>query len=53
VLRVESEVVEVAPSRSRPDRGMIKVRSETLNQRDEVVQVLEARMIVPRRPPAM
>jgi acyl dehydratase len=52
VLRVESEVVEVSPSRSRPDRGVIKVRSETRNQRDEVVQVLEARMMVPRRPPA-
>jgi acyl dehydratase len=45
-------VVEVSPSRSRPDRGVIKVRSETRNQRDEVVQVLEARMMVPRRPPA-
>ncbi len=53
VLRVESEVVEITPSRSRADRGMVKVRSETLNQRDEVVQVLEARMIVPRRPPAI
>jgi acyl dehydratase len=52
VLRVESEVVEVSPSRSRPDHGVIKVRSETRNQRDEVVQVLEARMMVPRRPPA-
>lgn len=50
VLRVDSEVVEISPSRSRPDRGMVKVRSETRNQRDEVVQVLEARMIVPRRP---
>jgi acyl dehydratase len=49
VLRVESEVLEIAPSRSRPDRGMVKVRSETLNQRDQVVQVLEARMVVPRR----
>jgi acyl dehydratase len=49
VLRVESEVLEITPSRSRPDRGMVKVRSETLNQRDEVVQVLEARMVVPRR----
>jgi acyl dehydratase len=50
VLQVESEVVEITPSRSRPDRGMVKVRSETRNQRDEVVQVLEARMMVPRRP---
>ena len=52
VLRVESEILEITPSRSRPDRGMVKVRSQTLNQRDEVVQVLEARMVVPRRPPA-
>lgn len=52
VLRVESEVIEVRPSRSRPDRGIVKVRSETRNQRDEVVQVLESRMIVPRRPEA-
>lgn len=52
VLRVESEVLEITPSRSRPDRGIVKVRSETRNQRDEVVQVLEARLVVPRRPPA-
>jgi acyl dehydratase len=50
VLRVESEVLEIKPSRSRPDRGMVKVRIETRNQRDEVVQVLEARLVVHRRP---
>jgi acyl dehydratase len=49
VLRVESEVLEVTPSRSRPDRGMALVRSLTLNQRDEVVQTLTAKLIVPRR----
>ncbi len=38
VLHVESEVVEVVPSRSRPDRGTVTVRSETRNQRGEVVQ---------------
>jgi len=48
-LRVESEVVEVTPSRSRPDRGMALVRSLTRNQKDEVVQELKARLIVPRR----
>jgi acyl dehydratase len=52
VLRVESEVLEVRPSQSRPDRGIVKVRSETRNQRDEVVQILESVMVVPRRPPA-
>jgi acyl dehydratase len=49
VLRVESEVLEVTPSRSRPDRGMALVRSLTRNQRDEVVQSLTAKLIVPRR----
>ena len=49
VLRVESEILEVKPSRSRPDRGTVKMRSETLNQRDEVVQTLMATLVVPRR----
>ena len=49
VLRVVSEVKEVTPSRSRPDRGVVQVRSETRNQRDEVVQILEAKLLVPRR----
>jgi acyl dehydratase len=48
ILRVESEVVEIKPSRSRPDRGMVTVRSETLNQRDEVLQILVAKLVVPR-----
>ena len=51
VLRVESEVVEVSPSRSRPDRGTVTVRSETRNQRDEVVQIATMKLLVPRRPP--
>ncbi len=51
ILRVESEIVEIRPSRSRPDRGMATVRSETRNQQDEVVQTLVARLVVPCRPP--
>jgi acyl dehydratase len=47
-LAVTSEIEEITPSRSRPDRGTLKVRSETRNQRDEIVQVLLARLIVPR-----
>jgi acyl dehydratase len=50
VLRVESEVLEIRPSRSRPDRGIVRVRIETRNQRDQVVQLFEARLVVPRRP---
>src|ERR1700690_3677567 len=33
VLRVESEILAINPSRSRPDRGSMRVRSRTLNQR--------------------
>jgi acyl dehydratase len=47
-LTVVSEILEVAPSRSRPDRGMVLVRSETRNQRGEVVQTLTPRLVVPR-----
>jgi acyl dehydratase len=49
LLHVESEVVEIAPPRSRPDRGMVTLRSETRNQHGEVVQVLTGKLIVPRR----
>ena len=52
VLTVESEVLEVTPSRSRPDRGTVVLRSETRNQGGEVVQILTARLVVPRRPRA-
>jgi acyl dehydratase len=48
-LRIESEVLEVRPSKSRPDRGLIKVRTTTLNQDGEAVQVLVANLVVPRR----
>ena len=49
-LRVESEVLEVRPSKSHPEQGMVKVRTTTLNQRDEIVQVSVANLVVPRRP---
>jgi acyl dehydratase len=48
-LRVESEVMGITPSRSRPDRGMALVHSLTRNQKNEVVQDLTAKLIVPRR----
>lgn len=49
-LHVVSEVIEIIPSRSKPDRGIVVMRSETRNQRDEVLQIITARLIVPRRP---
>jgi acyl dehydratase len=48
-LHVESEILELRPSRSHPDRGMATVRSETVNQLGEVVQVLTAKLVVPRK----
>src|SRR5436309_10754393 len=49
-LRVESEVLEVRVSKSRPEQGLIKVRTTTLNQHGEPVQVFVGNLIVPRRP---
>jgi acyl dehydratase len=48
-LRVEGEILEVTPSRSRPDRGMITIRNTTLNQQDRAVQIMTGRLVVPRR----
>jgi len=48
-LTVFSEVEEVTPLRLRPDRGMVRVRSETKNQNGEVVQVLIAKLVVSKR----
>jgi acyl dehydratase len=48
-LQVESEVLELKPSRSRPDRGIATVRCLTRNQRGEVVQSLTPKLVVPRR----
>ena len=50
VLQVHSEVTEIKPSRSRPDRGVVTIRSETRNQRGEAVQVFVGRIVVPRKP---
>jgi acyl dehydratase len=49
VLRVECEILSVTPSRSRPERGSVLMRTETKNQRGEVLQVLTAKLVVPRR----
>ena len=48
-LRVECEVIEVRPSKSRPTQGLIKLRTTTLNQNDEAVLVYVVTMVVPRR----
>lgn len=50
VLHVVSEIMEIQPSRSKPNRGMVTVRSETRNQHGAVLQVSTVRIVVPRKP---
>ena len=49
-LRVETEVLEVRPSKTRPDIGVVKIRTTTYNQRNEAVQVNVGNLMVPRKP---
>jgi acyl dehydratase len=51
-LHVECEVLEITPSRSKPDRGTVVVRCLTKNQKGETVQSFTPRLVVPRRPHA-
>jgi acyl dehydratase len=51
-LRVETEVLSIRVSESKPDRGIVTARNTTLNQRGEPVQIAVVKMLVPRRPAA-
>jgi len=48
-LRVECELIEVRPSKSRPKQGMVKLRITTINQNDDPVLVQVANLVVPRQ----
>jgi acyl dehydratase len=49
-LRAQVEVLAKRPSGSRPDRGLVTLKTTTLNQRDETVQEMTASILAPRRP---
>ncbi len=49
VLHLDAEILECRPSGSRPDRGWLRVRVETRNQEDAVVQTMMPTLMVPRR----
>lgn len=49
-LQATIEVLELTPSKSRPERGMGTVRITTRNQRDEVVQTFRVKVLLWRRP---
>jgi acyl dehydratase len=48
-LRVETEIVDVRGSKSKPSHGIIRIRNVTTNQRGEIVQTMFASAMVPRR----
>jgi acyl dehydratase len=52
VLHVESRVIDITPSRSKPDRGIVTVQSETLNCNGDVCQKLVSKLLVFRKQPA-
>jgi len=49
-IRAQVEVLAKRPSGSRPDRGLVTLKTTTLNQRDETVQEMTASILAPRRP---
>lgn len=51
-LQVETEVLDIVPSRSKPDRGMVTVRCTTRNQHGETVQTFTPKLVVFCRPPS-
>jgi acyl dehydratase len=49
ILTVETEIIDLRPSRSRPGFGIIRLRNVTTNQRGEIVQTMLASAMLPRR----
>ncbi len=49
ILRLESEVLELRPSESRPERGFARIRTTTIDQHGEPVQVLVSNIVLQRR----
>ena len=49
ILRIESEIVDITPSRSKPHQGIVTIRGTMFNQNREAVYLLTAKLLVPRR----
>lgn len=49
-LYTESEVLDKTPSESKPDRGVVRVRTNVFNQHNKVVTTFERKVLVPRKP---
>jgi acyl dehydratase len=50
-LYAQTEILEVRASESKPDRGIVKVKTEVYNQRNELVASFLRSVLVPKRPP--
>ena len=50
-LYAESTVLEVRPSESKPDRGVVRVRTDVYNQENKLVASFKRAVLVPRRVP--
>jgi acyl dehydratase len=49
-LFVESEVLDVKPSKSKPDRGVVRVRTDVFNQEGTLVATFKRSVLIPKRP---
>lgn len=49
-IRVVVEVLETRPSRSKPDRGIVRLRYSTLNQHGETIMTMDSMGLMRRRP---
>src|SRR5437588_9562527 len=49
-LRVETEIVDLRPSKSKTDRGIVRIRNVTTNQHGKIVQTMFASALVPKKP---
>ena len=48
-LQVESEIVGILPSKSKPNQGIVRVRSTTMNQNGEPVQIFTSKILAFKR----
>ena len=46
VLHVETEILEVIPSKSKPDRGVVKIHAKTINQHGQTRQTFDSSLLV-------
>jgi len=49
-IYAESEILEVTPSTSKPDRGIVYLETRAINQKGEKVLSFRRRVLIPRRP---